>query len=159
MVENDLITKIEVSLEAKDLNCSRSLQCIVYLIDLKTTRPVEYGRTEICKESVNLKWEKTFLFDYYFEKKQDIRFLILTPEDESIGIYETNLGQLVSEKICIRNFEGENSPSKIIIKTREIKIEVETITIQLRAHNVDKMDFFGKSDPYFILYKKGNETE
>merc|ERR1719210_1841721 len=46
-----------------------------------------------------------------------------------------------------------NKSSKVFISAEELEINKELVTMQLAAKNLDKKDFFGKSDPFFVVYK------
>ena len=50
------------------------------------------------------------------------------------------------------------SGSKIYIFAEELKSSKEVIKMQLRAEKLDKKDFFGKSDPYFVISKSAGSS-
>ena len=50
------------------------------------------------------------------------------------------------------------SGSKIYIFAEELKSSKEVVKMQLRAEKLDKKDFFGKSDPYFVISKSAGSS-
>ena len=153
MVEKSVITKVELNISGTDLLGTQNLLCVVFSFDSRASRFVELGRTEAVAEKIAPVWKETMEIDYCFETKQELRFIIQDISEQVIGMLDTTLGYLISKSESTNLLEGSNQGS-IIIAARELKVEIETISVQLRAHNVDKMDFFGKSDPYFIVYKE-----
>lgn len=53
----------------------------------------------------------------------------------------------------------ESSPSSIIISAEELSSNNDEVVIQLRGQNLDKKDWFGKSDPFLEIYKTTENGE
>ncbi|KAI9144386.1 Copine-domain-containing protein [Paraphysoderma sedebokerense] len=127
---------------------------------------VELGRTERMKNNLNPKFTKTFKMQYYFEMVQDLVFRVYDVDSkttnlekqEYIGEVRTTMAQLVSSRNGVFRKELNNPayPSRrngdLIVTTVEIT-KPETLKIQLHGKNLDKKDFFGKSDPYIKVYR------
>merc|ERR1711935_1296012 len=90
----------------------------------------EIGRTEMIKDTLNPSWEKKLVVDYSFEERQVVKF----------EIYDWDV------------------ESKLYIFAEELKSSKEVIKMQLRAEKLDKKDFFGKSDPYFVISKSAGSS-
>ncbi|OMJ88357.1 hypothetical protein SteCoe_9773 [Stentor coeruleus] len=155
MVEKIPPMKVELTIKAEGLIGYEDPLCRVLFYDPKTLRFNECFKTTPCRERVNPQWEAKIELNYYFDSKQDLRFSIEDTSDHTIGIFDTTLGQIVSQNEAIGNLEGDSRNGIIKISAKELKNAHEKVSIRLRAHNVDKMDLFGKSDPYFIFYKQG----
>ena len=71
---------------------------------------------------------------------------------------ETTLGSIVSSSEYVAVLRDVNkSGSKIYVYAEELKTSKEVIRMQLRAEKLDKKDFFGKSDPFFVLSKAAGQ--
>lgn len=156
MEENNPVTKIQLTLSAEGLTTNSDPICRTCIFDPKSSRFTNYTQTEPSSDKINPKWDTKIELIYIFESKQAIQFIIEDSQKIPIGHFTTTLGKILSEFELIGNLEGFCSNSLIKISAKELKKSYEKVTLHLRAHNVDKMDFFGKSDPYFILSKKCN---
>ena len=153
MVERNSPTNIELTLSTKELNTTRSSACELSIYDTKISRFVEYDKTEFSTDENNPKWKKKILINYIFSLQQDLRFTIVE-SDQTIGEVFCKLSDLVPKKKIEFSLSGNNRYAKLVVLLREIKKETQKLTLQFRAHNVDKKDFFGKSDPYLLVFKK-----
>lgn len=157
------------SLCDKDLLSKSDPMCVMF------TKPkgnpgcpswVEIGRTEVVKDSLNPEFNKKFIVDYSFEERQPVKFEIYDWDAEShklsvhdfLGRCETTLGSIVSSQgqcfaSVLKDLPTANKSSKVFIAAEELEINKELVTIQLAAKNLDKKDFFGKSDPFFVMSK------
>ena len=125
---------------------------------------VEVGRTEQIKDNNNPEWQKKFVLDYSFEERQPIKFEIYDWDNKSsnvqdqdfLGRFQTTLGQVVSRgtnfAAVLRDGPRSNG-GKLFVITEELKANKEVLTLQLSAKKLDKKDFLGKSDPFFVLSK------
>ena len=114
------------------------------------------------QDTLNPSWEKKFIVDYSFEERQVIKFEIYDWDEKSnnlsnhdfLGRIETSLGTVVSTGnfVSVLKDSGK-SGSKIHILAEELKTSKEVIKFQFRAEKLDKKDFFGKSDPFFVISK------
>jgi hypothetical protein len=139
---------------------------------------IRIGSTETVDDNLNPEFTKSFIFDYYFEYLQNLRFVVLDMDDEAIdledndyiGYIDLSISDLLSEsksKKCTFKLNSE-VPEGMGFKKNMIVGFNATITLSLEilkdnnyyalmnisGKNLDKKDVFGKSDPYFIIYKK-----
>ncbi|KAK3577893.1 hypothetical protein CHS0354_008288 [Potamilus streckersoni] len=141
--------------------------CVLFTKDIKMNQFFEFGRTEVIKDSLNPDFAKKFIMNYFFEESQKIKFEIYdidTPsarlaDQDFLGRLECTLGEIVGapggkfERPLIRT--GGNC-GKIIVRAEELANCKELFTLQFKGINLDKKDFFGKSDPY-LEFSRANE--
>jgi len=145
----------------KDLMSYSDPVCIMFI--QKQGQWFELGRTEKIKDTLNPAWEKRFVVDYSFEERQIVKFEIYDWDMDStnlgdhdfLGRIETSLGSIVSSGHFIAVLKDSTKKnSKIQISAEELKSNKEVAKFQFRAEKLDKKDFFGKSDPFFVISKK-----
>merc|ERR1712013_199327 len=100
-----------------------------------------------------------FVIDYKFEERQLLKFAIYDVDSESssldshdfLGSIEVSLGEIVSvqSKGFSKKLDGKSG--MIHILSEELLGNKETVTLNFSAKKLDKMDFFGKSDPYLEI--------
>ena len=79
----------------------------------------------------------------------------MTGDHDFLGRIETSLGSIVSSGHFIAVLKDSTKKnSKIQISAEELKSNKEVAKFQFRAEKLDKKDFFGKSDPFFVISKK-----
>ncbi len=142
---------------------SKSDPICVMFMQAPNKRWQEVGRTEMIKDTLNPSWEKRFVVDYSFETRQVVKFEIYDWDMDStrlddhdfLGRAETTMGSIVSSShfVCVLK-DSPKSGSKIFINAEELQVSKEVLKMQLRAEKLDKKDFFGKSDPFFVISKK-----
>ncbi len=128
---------------------------------------VEVGRTEQILNNVNPEWQKKFVLDYSFEERQQLKFEIYDwdtkhgslSQQDFLGRIETTLGQVVSAGgergfTAILRDTPANNKARIIVTSEELQANKENVKMQLTGKDLDKKDFFGKSDPYFVISKE-----
>jgi hypothetical protein len=124
----------------------------------------EQQRSEWIKNNHDPDFEKQFVMEYHFEQRQRFRFSIYDVDNESsklekqdfIGYVDVVLGDLVTAPnqtleaslICEKTDEAT-----IIMKVEEMTTSKSKLKVQFRCENLDKKDFFGKSDPYLEFYR------
>jgi len=149
----------------KDVMSKSDPICVMFI--QKQGKWFEIGRTEMIADTLNPSWEKKFVVDYSFEERQVVKFEIydwdvdskLLSDHDFLGRSETTLGTIVSSNEYIAVLRDVNkSGSKIYIFAEELKSSKEVIKMQLRAEKLDKKDFFGKSDPYFVISKSAGSS-
>ena len=162
---------VELSVKANDLSdldvLSKSDPVCVLFKQPKgmAGRWVEVGRTERVKDTVNPEWQHKFVLEYSFEERQVIKFEIYDwdvkgaqlEEQDFLGRVETTLGQVVSGAGG-RGFAAilRDAPSgkgRLTVVAEELQASKEVVTAQFAAKGLDKKDFFGKSDPFFVISK------
>ena len=153
------------SLLNKDTFSKSDPVCILF--EKRSGKWAELDRTEMIHNNLNPQWQKKFTLDYNPQVPQDVKFEIYdwdtktekTRQQDFLGSVEVSL-----QKVMAENY-GKNRKcqfllqkggrGKITIMAEEINSYANAkIKLQFMAHNLDKKDFFGKSDPYYILRKK-----
>ncbi|KAL8581960.1 hypothetical protein ACOMHN_027942 [Nucella lapillus] len=141
--------------------------CVLFQKDSRTDRFFEVGRSEVIQDNLNPDFAKKFVMNYFFEEAQKLKFAIYDVDSPShqldqhdfLGCVELTLGEIVgspgskTEK-ALRG-PAPNS-GKIYIRVEEVNACKEIATMQFKASNLDKKDFFGKSDP-FLVFHRANE--
>uniref|UniRef100_A0A673BLJ9 Copine-3 n=1 Tax=Sphaeramia orbicularis TaxID=375764 RepID=A0A673BLJ9_9TELE len=140
--------------------------CLLYM---NTSGPqwVEIGRTEKIMNCLNPRFSKTFVIDYYFEMVQKLKFEVYDIDSENsslanadfLGELECTLGQIVSSrKLTKPLLMKDKRPAGRGTMTicAEERTDNRVVEFEVSARNLDKKDFFGKSDPFLEFYR---ETE
>jgi hypothetical protein len=149
-----------MDLADKDLLSKSDPLCVMFI--QKNGQWFEHGRTEMIKDTLNPSWEKKFVVDYSFEERQVVRFEVYDWDNQSkrltdhdfLGRCESSMGTIVSTGTFVSVLkDSSKSGSKISISAEELKANKEVIRLQFRAEKLDKKDFFGKSDPFYIIHK------
>ncbi|ELU11603.1 hypothetical protein CAPTEDRAFT_227478 [Capitella teleta] len=171
-------TKVEISvscrkLQDKDTFSKSDPMCVLYTKPSPKSNFLEYGRTEMIKDSLNPDFVKKFIMDYYFEESQKLRFemrVISTDYDvdspsskldkhDFLGCLECTLGQIVGSPSNRLDKPLQGSGGKkgtITVRAEEISSCKDVITLHFKATKLDKKDLFGKSDP-FLVFSRSNE--
>ena len=132
----------------------------------------EHGKTEIIYDNLNPVFTKPFKIAYNFEEYQKLKFEVYDIDSETkkltnqefIGYTEVTLGNIIGEhggKFSAKLLNRKNKKLKSIIEisAEELRENKEKITFQVRGINLDKKDFFGKSDPYLVFYRSAIESK
>jgi len=136
------------------------------------------GSTETLSNDRNPEFAKSFIFEYYFQYIQNLRFVVMDMEgkndgfltNEFIGYTEKTIGELLvnsKENKCTYDLIGtvpfgmRFKERKQIAKDCRIIITIEEVAnTAVQAHfrisckDLDKKDLIGKSDPYFVISKQ-----
>ena len=154
------MTRVELSIACEDLLdrdiMSRSDPvCVMFMKSQHGWS--EADRTERIEDSVSPSWTKKFVIDYKFEERQMLRFAVYDIDSSSsslsdqdlLGQIDVSLAEVVSNqsKAFKRKLEGKSS-GEIQIISEEVSSSREHVTFVFHAKDLDKKDFFGKSDPY-----------
>ena len=167
-------SQLELSVKCEDL-CDKDLlsksdpMCVMFMKPKGNpgcAAWVEVGRTEVIMDNLNPEFNKKFVVDYSFEERQPVKFEIYDWDEESnklsvhdfLGRCETTLGSIVSSQgqcfaSVLKDLPAVNKASKVFVTAEELEINKELVSIQFAAKNLDKKDFFGKSDPFFVISK------
>ncbi|XP_055459162.1 copine-3 isoform X2 [Psammomys obesus] len=166
------VTKVELnvscdSLLDKDVTSKSDPLCVLFF-NTSGQQWYEVGRTERIKNSLNPKFSKTFVIDYYFEVVQKLKFGIYDidnqtvelSDDDFLGECEVTLGQIVSSKKLTRPLMLKNGrpagKGSITISAEEIK-DNRVVLFEMEARKLDNKDLFGKSDPYLEFHKQASD--
>ena len=119
----------------------------------------EAGRTEQITDSLFPSWQEKFVMDYKFEERQQLRFSVYDLDSSSarlsdhdyLGSIEVSLAEIVASqsKGFSRKLQGRGGTIHII--SEELTANKDEVTFNFCAQNLDKKDFFGKSDPYLEI--------
>jgi len=150
----------------------------VYISGVPESKWLLVGSTEISKNDPNPNFAKSFIFEYYFQYIQNLRFVVLDMEGKNegfltndyIGYVEKSIGELlVNSKQNKCNYEIVNTVpygmkfrerkqpvdnAHIIISIEEVVNTAVQAIFDISCKNLDKMDIIGKSDPYFVVSKQ-----
>jgi len=106
-------------------------------------------------------WQKKAVLQYRFEERQYIKLSVHDYDTDSrnledhdfLGCIETTLGDIMGNqsKGFTRPLEGGRGT--ISVTGEELLVSREYITLSFSARKLDKMDWFGKSDPYLEVHK------
>ena len=160
-------SKIELSLYAtnlKDMDLFSKSDPRCVLFEKRSGKWVEIDRTETISNNLNPIWEKKFYLNYNPQSSQELKFEIydwdtnstqLTRQD-FLGRTEISLGTiLTSPGKQLSSVLKEGGGGKITILSEEINPNVRgRVSLQLAGNKLDRMDFLGSSDPYYLLSKK-----
>ncbi|XP_046793440.1 copine-3 [Gallus gallus] len=163
------VTKVELTIACtnlldKDVGSKSDPLCVL-LQNTSGQQWYEVDRTERIKNSLNPKFSKKFLIDYYFELVQKLKFgiydidnkTIELSDDDFLGEFECTLGQIVSSKTLTKPLVLKNGrpagKGSITITAEEVK-DNRVVLFEVEARKLDNKDFFGKSDPYLEFHKQ-----
>ncbi|XP_064607159.1 copine-8-like isoform X2 [Liolophura sinensis] len=166
-------TQVEISvscrnLQDKDILSKSDPVCVLFTKETGNNQYFEYGRTEMIKDTLNPDFVKKFNINYFFEECQKLKFEIYdvdTPgtrldQQDFLGRFECTLAEIISSPSgkLERPLGGPGNAKRgsITVRAEELSNSKEVIHFQFKATNLDKMDFFGKSDP-FLVFKRANE--
>eukprot|EP00002_Diphylleia_rotans_P021696 TRINITY_DN422_c0_g1_i5.p1 TRINITY_DN422_c0_g1~~TRINITY_DN422_c0_g1_i5.p1 ORF type:complete len:530 (-),score=103.06 TRINITY_DN422_c0_g1_i5:324-1913(-) len=133
---------------------------------------VEAGRTEHVKNNHNPKFTKTVQVTYAFEAANSIRVSVYDHDDSDeklkhqdfIGEAFFTLGEILSSKGQqvereLKNHQrGNDGYGFITVSGEEVRESNMTLELVMHGEHLDKKDFFGSSDPYFIISRKIGQT-
>ncbi|KAK2834429.1 hypothetical protein Q7C36_015130 [Tachysurus vachellii] len=166
-------TKVELTVSCRNLldrdTFSKSDPiCVLYTQTVASREWREFGRTEAISNTLNPDFVRKFILDYFFEERQNLRFDLYDLDSKSenlskhdfLGQMYCTLGEIVGspgsrmERTLI-GIPGKNCGT-IIVKAEELGNCRESVLLQFCGNNLDKKDFFGKSDP-FLVFSRSNE--
>lgn len=165
------VTTVELSVSCnnlRDMDVMSKSDPVCVLFVKNNNRWMEFARTEMITDSLSPSWMKKFIIDYKFEERQMLKFSIYDLDSSSaqlshhdfLGEIETSLAEIVSSqsKGFCKKF---NKPytGRIQIISEEVSSNKEEVTITFNAINLDKKDFFGKSDPYLEIRKSTESNQ
>lgn len=150
--------RLELFISAKHLKNKDTFSksdpfCVVSLQQGNSTHFEEIGRTEVQNDCLDPKWSKTVQVDYFFQQRQPITFTILDHDDSSpdkIGHAHTTLGELVGKGDTSLDMPQGGT---LHIHIEEVRSGSDSFRIRFRGIKLAKKDYFGLSDPYFVVSK------
>ncbi|ORX45376.1 Copine-domain-containing protein [Piromyces finnis] len=150
----------------------------VYTKGIPESKWILVGSTETVKNDQNPSFSKSFIFEYYFQYIQNLRFVVLGMggknegflTNDYIGYVEKTIGELLvnaKQNKCTYDLnysipfgmkfkEGRNSAkdARITINIEEVANTACQAYFKISCKNLDKKDLLGKSDPYFVISKQ-----
>eukprot|EP01084_Bolivina_argentea_P064280 117261_1 len=137
------------------------------------------GKTDIIWDNPNPDFSKDIRINYMFEQIQTIRLDIWDANEKQtknlskhdyIGYVDFVIGDLVTSNgqklaIVIRNKNGiklkkVNGALPIaIIRSQEVDENYDEVEFEFSAKGLPKMDWFGKIDPFFQIYRQTTNNE
>jgi len=134
-------------------------------------RWMELGRTETIDNTLDPHWQKKFVLDYTFERRQLFRFDVYDEDTASnnlsdhdfIGRMECSLGEIVASqgKGLTRPLVGEKVGQTITVVAEELLSCKEWIHLTFSGKKLDRKDWwgFGSSDPFLTFLKAGEFSQ
>ncbi|KAF5902587.1 copine-8-like [Clarias magur] len=142
--------------------------CVLYTQTVANREWREFGRTEAISNTLNPDFVRKFILDYFFEERQNLRFDLYDLDSKSenlskhdfLGQMYCTLGEIVGSpgsrmERTLMGIPGKNCGT-IIVQAEELGNCRESVLLQFCGNNLDKKDFFGKSDP-FLVFSRSNE--
>ncbi|OXB75855.1 UNVERIFIED_CONTAM: hypothetical protein H355_016610 [Colinus virginianus] len=150
------VTKVELTIACtnlldKDVGSKSDPLCVL-LQNTSGQQWYEVDRTERIKNSLNPKFSKKFLIDYYFELVQKLKFgvydidnkTIELSDDDFLGEFECTLGQIVSSKTLTKPLVLKNGrpagKGSIMITAEEVK-DNRVVLFEVEARKLDNKVF------------------
>ncbi|MFT7816862.1 copine-2-like [Arapaima gigas] len=165
------VTKVELSvlgtnLLDQDITSKSDPFCVLF--QEVNGRWVEIGRTETVMNNLNPVFGVKFQLDYHFEEIQKLKFSMFDEDrcsrqlsdHDFLGELTCTLGAIVSSRKLHRPLvlaSGKPAGKGMITITAQELSDNRVITLSLCGRKLDKKDFFGKSDPYLELCKRGDD--
>nr|XP_002732563.1 PREDICTED: copine-8-like [Saccoglossus kowalevskii] len=130
---------------------------------------VEFGRTEIIWNNLNPDFVKKFKLDYFFEERQELKFELYDMDSKDhnlqkhdyLGEVQCSLGEICSSqklKLPIK-YRSKSNCGTMILSAEEVGESRDVISLQFKAEGLDKMDLFGKSDPFLVFYRQNDDGQ
>ena len=159
MVESFASTKVELFVCARDLTDKDTFSksdpfLVLFMTSPNSLSYHEIGRTEVIRDNLNPNWKTTFTIDYQFEMKQPLIIKVFDYDEskpESLGEAQSTLGELVSKGTEVLKLDKKG---KVIVRVEEVKQCNDLFQFYFKGIKLDKKDWFGKSDPYLIIYRQ-----
>jgi len=168
-------TTVELSLRCENLMDLDVLSksdpfCVVhYKASGGQSQFAEVGRTELISDNLNPVWQKKIILDYNFEERQTLKFSVYDSDSSTssglddhdfLGSVECSLGEIVA-----RQSKGFSKPltdgkgATIHITAEELSSNKEMLTLKFSGKKLDKMDWFGKSDPFIEILRSTESNQ
>eukprot|EP00291_Cryptomonas_curvata_P000907 CAMPEP_0172188082 /NCGR_PEP_ID=MMETSP1050-20130122/21707_1 /TAXON_ID=233186 /ORGANISM="Cryptomonas curvata, Strain CCAP979/52" /LENGTH=245 /DNA_ID=CAMNT_0012862499 /DNA_START=159 /DNA_END=896 /DNA_ORIENTATION=- len=159
---------------------SRSDPCCIAHIRTSNGKWFEVGRTEVVRNNLNPRFQKTIDVDFIFEINQEIRFVLYDIDDDLstkwnvelkpfnmhdhdlLGFVQTTLGDIVGSRNCQmasalmgKKGKKEKAYGTITILAEEISYGVSgVLSLQAEASGLLTKDWFGKGDHYLVFKRR-----
>ncbi|KAI9184137.1 hypothetical protein H9P43_003190 [Blastocladiella emersonii ATCC 22665] len=137
---------------------------LLYLVPQEGV-PVLLGRTERIEASTHPMFTTPIMVDYSFESTQLLRVVVLDAPSEAtvdgytlqhvLGEKDFAFGEMLradSGIFTVKPAKQGRAVGQVAI-TPVPRINSESLHLTLAGEKLDKKDFFGSSDPYFVVYR------
>eukprot|EP00043_Microstomoeca_roanoka_P012913 m.125628 g.125628 ORF g.125628 m.125628 type:complete len:462 (-) comp15625_c0_seq7:532-1917(-) len=154
-------------LPRKDLLSKSDPFIVMYLYDKGSDQYFEYGRTETIQNNHNPHFQVKLNIQYFFEVAQRLKFEVYDEDEQGgplshqdyLGEVEVTLGRIMGEyhgtfTQVLNDRTGKRSRGSITVIAEETTKSSGVVQFNIRATNVDKKDFFGKSDPFLVISRE-----
>ncbi|KAJ9592629.1 hypothetical protein L9F63_015702, partial [Diploptera punctata] len=142
--------------------------CVTYLKNFEVLDWQEISRTETISNTLNPNFIKKVQVLYRFEEQQNLKFEVYDIDSSDpnlerqdfLGYCETTLGQIVSAgKLTLPLLGLPGNKGLLIVVAEELEVSRDEVLLQFSGRNLDRKDWFGKSDPFLELYKVGEDGD
>ncbi|XP_062297568.1 copine-3-like isoform X1 [Scomber scombrus] len=163
-----LASKVELTISCDnlldmDIFSKSDPLCVLY-INTSGSHWYEFGRTEMILNSLNPRFAKKFVIDYYFEMLQKLKFSVFDidndtyslEDDDFLGELECTLGQIVSNKHMTRTLtlkDGRPAGHGTITISAEEITDTRVAHFEISGRKLDKK-YLWWSDPFLEFYKQ-----
>ncbi|XP_020897999.1 copine-5 [Exaiptasia diaphana] len=152
-------TQVELHVSCRNLAdldvFSKSDPMVVMFVQaLGTKEWREHGRTEVIMNNLNPDFVKKFTINYFFEEVQKLKFQVYDIDKKSARLQDHVSDYIYKECHDFDNYH--------ILLINHYKVYKESLLIniicddvvffQFRGHKLDKIFFFGKSDPFLVFF-------
>ncbi|KAF6201803.1 hypothetical protein GE061_004198 [Apolygus lucorum] len=167
---------VELSISCRDLSCKDMLSksdpmVVTFLKPFGQDRWVEYHRTEPINNSHDPDFLSKPLMEYHFEEHQQLKFEVYDLDSSStnladhdfLGYATCSLGQIITGGKVVNRLEmrllprikgvGDQHLGQIIVSAEEMTSSKDELILKFCGQNLDKKDWFGKSDPFLEFFK------
>lgn len=126
------------------------------------------GRTEKIKNNLNPVFGTGVEIPYVFERQTFCKVVVIDDDSDGLssdvdhlGEAEFTLGQAVSKKTLELELRHRRWGPKgtCIVSASHTTVTKEMVTLQFEGSHLDRKDTFGKSDPYFEIFRIVGGTE
>ncbi|BES98349.1 Copine [Nesidiocoris tenuis] len=167
---------VELSICCRDLSCKDMLSksdpmVVTFLKPFGQDKWVEYHRTEVVTNSHDPDFLSKPHLEYHFEEHQQLKFEVYDLDSSStnladhdfLGFATCSLGQIITGGKVVNRLEmrllprikgvGEQMLGHIIVSAEEMSTSKDELLLKVSGQNLDKKDWFGKSDPFLEYFK------
>jgi copine 1/2/3 len=141
----------------KDTDVTSKSDPYAVLYETTDRRNVQVGRTEVVRNNLNPEFKTCMAVNYFFEIRQTMRVEVwdkdVKTKDDPLGSAEFTMGQLMSSRNSTLTL-NLSVKGTVTLTASYIGSQRGTVALTFRGRNLKKMDLFGKSDPYFYLYRQ-----
>jgi copine 1/2/3 len=162
MDASQMVTKVQLYIKCtnlidKDVTSKSDPTAFLYEITNGGKRLI--GRTETIKDNLNPVFKTAINVDYRFEVSQQM-MVVITDVDgtnlqgDPLGELQFELAQVMGKRGCTLTSKLQKVPrGEVTLTAVEMSNNNDTLVFFFEGMGLAKMDTFGKSDPYFKLFR------